>query len=168
MKISSLEEYGLRCLIQVARAGDGPTPISVISGKEGLSIEYVGKLLMRLRRGGLVKSFRGKTGGYVLAHPAEEITLRQILETLSEPLFNPDSPCDRFPGPGDECVHLGGCTVRPIWATLSNFLSAALDSVSLSDLADGQTRSETKLRQGILVQAKKLADRPDFDPLPTI
>ena len=64
MKVSSQEEYGLRCLLQVGkkRTDETPIPISEIAVREGLSVEYVGKLLMTLRRGGLVKSIRGKAG----------------------------------------------------------------------------------------------------------
>ena len=98
MKISSQEEYGLRCLMQVARhSTENPVPISEIAMQEGLSVEYVGKLLMKLRKGELVSSVRGKAGGYVLARPAEEISLRLVLEVLSEPIYAPDY-CERFAG----------------------------------------------------------------------
>jgi Rrf2 family protein len=167
MKITSLEEYGLRCLIQVARGGDGPTPISEIAVKEGLSIEYVGKLLAELRRGGLVTSFRGKAGGYTLAIPATEITLRRIIETLSEPLFDTGSFCDRFPGNETDCVHLGACSVRPIWSLLADFLTAALDSVTLADLAGDQCAAETRLRESLIEQAK-LMRANELNRLPTI
>ena len=99
MKVSSQEEYGLRCLLQVARQSseDTPLPISEIAVREGLSVEYVGKLLMKLRKGELVSSVRGKAGGYVLALAPEEINLRMVIDVLSEPLYDP-THCEKFSG----------------------------------------------------------------------
>ena len=68
MKLSPLEEYGLRCLIQLARRGSSqPVTIRQISESEGLSTAYVGKLMFLLQRANLVLSTRGVQGGYLLA-----------------------------------------------------------------------------------------------------
>src|SRR5262245_47549595 len=72
MKISSQEEYGLRCLLRLARAEDGQLSIADIAAGEGLSVPYVAKLLTVLRQGGLIDSVRGRAGGYHLAQPPEE------------------------------------------------------------------------------------------------
>ena len=68
MKLTSQEEYGLRCLLRIAREGEGGSlTIPKISEKEGISNFYVAKLMRILRRGGLVKSVRGQAGGYAMA-----------------------------------------------------------------------------------------------------
>jgi Rrf2 family protein len=153
MKISSMEEYGLRCLMQVARSGaEDPQPISGIAAREGLSAEYVGKLLMRLRQGGLVDSFRGKTGGYVLARPAGEITLRHVLETLSEPIYEPGH-CTKFSGIGEVCVHSEDCGLRPVWAEVNRFLAEALDRVTLKDLLTNEAEARDLLLRSLRAQA---------------
>ncbi len=75
MKLSSQEEYGLRCLLRIGARGDGGTlTIPEISRAEGISPEYVAKLMRILRRGGLVTSARGAAGGYTLSRPADQIT----------------------------------------------------------------------------------------------
>src|SRR2546430_15546874 len=70
MRLSAQEEYGLRCLLQVARGHEGSTTTPEIAEREGLSQAHVHKLMRFLRRGGLVKSVRGRKGGYQLARPA--------------------------------------------------------------------------------------------------
>jgi Rrf2 family protein len=157
MKISSQEEYGLRCLVQVARHGSSsPVPISEISAQEGLSVEYVGKLLMKLRKGGLVDSVRGKAGGYVMAMPPAEISLRLILDVLSEPMYDPKY-CERFSGTEANCVHLDECTIRPIWSIVNRFLAEALSRVSLGDVLESETDARSKLSQTLAEQAMELA-----------
>ena len=82
MKISSLEEYGIRCLSQLARSQRKLT-IGEIAAAEGLSLENAAKILARLRTIGLVTSLRGKEGGYLLARPPEEIAVSQIIEGMN-------------------------------------------------------------------------------------
>ena len=156
MKISSQEEYGLRCLIQVARdAGKSPLPISEIAMQEGLSVEYVGKLLMKLRKGGLVDSVRGKAGGYVMAQPPDEISLKLVLDVLSEPIYDP-AYCDRFSGTEDTCVHVAECGIRPIWSIVNRFLADALDGVTIADLIQSEVMAKKRLKASIQKQAALL------------
>ena len=68
MKISAQEEYGLRCLLQLAQSGDkGSATLPEIAAAEGLSVPYAAKLLSVLRQAGLIESVRGRSGGYRLA-----------------------------------------------------------------------------------------------------
>src|SRR2546427_12550483 len=69
MKLTSQEEYGLRCLLRIARAGRSLT-ITEISAEEGISVFYAAKLLGILRRSGILTSARGQAGGYERARPA--------------------------------------------------------------------------------------------------
>src|SRR5688572_16031547 len=87
MKITAQEEYGLRCLIRLARTEAQTSTIPEIAGAEGLSVAYVGKLLGVLRHAGVIESVRGRTGGYKLAKPTTEIGLGSLLLMLGEPLF---------------------------------------------------------------------------------
>ena len=170
MKVSSQEEYGLRCLLQVARRGeeDSPLPISEIAMSEGLSVEYVGKLLMKLRRGDLVSSVRGKAGGYVLALPPEEITLRMVIEVLSEPLYG-DGHCEKFSGTEEVCVHLGNCGIRPVWDEVNRFLSEALSQITVADLIESEMKARDSLRRSLHAQALKLAaGSPPLKTLPVV
>src|SRR5438132_2715608 len=121
MKITSQEEYGLRCLLKLAGAGDGHSlTIPEIAAAEGLSGPYAAKLLAVLRQAGLIESVRGRAGGYRLARAPAEITLGAVLRVLGEPLFDDPGYCQRHAGTEAEgnCVHHGACSLRALWVTL--------------------------------------------------
>src|SRR5438552_18352318 len=80
MKLSAQEEYGLRCLLRLAGAGEGQSlTIPEIGRAEALSIAYVAKLMRILRQGKFVKSVRGQTGGYTLAPNPENIPIGGVV-----------------------------------------------------------------------------------------
>lgn len=134
MKLSAQEEYGLRCLLQMAAKGEA-TSLSIpeISKAEGLSVPNVAKLMRLLRLGGFVKSVRGQAGGYVLARPAAQVTVGSVLEALGGRLFGPNF-CTRHSGRADSCVHLPDCALRPLWATLQELVGSVLNNMTLADL----------------------------------
>ena len=88
MKLSSSEEYGLRCLLQLARQTPGSLTIPEISQAEGITHHNVAKLLRILRQGGFVASARGQQGGYALAKPPHQIAVADALATLGGRLFD--------------------------------------------------------------------------------
>src|SRR5262245_45552686 len=115
MKLSALEEYGLRCLLRVASAKKGESlTIPAIAEAEGLSVPYVGKLMSELRQSGFVASARGQAGGYTLARPPEQIRVSEVLAALGGRLFEP-SFCDEFAGLEELCTHSIDCSIRSLW-----------------------------------------------------
>jgi len=152
MKITAQEEYGVRCLLRLARAGTGQSlTIPEIAAAENLSPAYVGKLLAVLRQAGLIESVRGRTGGYHLARPAGEIRLGVVLLALGEPLFDEPGYCERHAGPetAGPCVHQDGCTLRGLWQTLEQWMRHILDQVTLEDLLKSDGPAVQKLRIGL-------------------
>lgn len=147
MHLSAQEEYGLRCLVQLARH-DGREPMSIqaIAQAEGLSAEYVAKLMRILRRGGLVKSTRGASGGYRLERAPKDMTLWQAIDVLGGPLF-PDSFCDSHPGSLSDCVHAPSCSIRGVWRSLNGVLQVALDGLTIEDLTRGETSTAEHMRR---------------------
>ncbi|HWG47230.1 MAG TPA: Rrf2 family transcriptional regulator [Gemmataceae bacterium] len=148
MKITAQEEYGLRCLLRLARAGDGQAlTIPEIAEAEKLSAPYVAKLLSVLRQAGLITSTRGRSGGYCLARPASEVHLGEVMRALGEPLFEDPSYCERHAGPetGGTCVHNDGCTLRVIWQTLEQWMRRLLDQLTLADLLQSQEQIAERL-----------------------
>src|SRR5256886_14047969 len=89
MRLTAQEEYGLRCLLQVARAREGAMTTPEIAEREGLSQAHVHKLMRLLRRGGLVKSVRGRNGGYRLPPPPQQIKGRAGLAPPGDKFFSP-------------------------------------------------------------------------------
>lgn len=136
MKLSSQEEYGLRCLLQLARAraGEGAgLTISEMSEREGISAPNVAKIMRILRRAGLVRSTRGKSGGYNLARPAGEIRALDVLAALGGRLFDP-SFCDRHAGVETHCLNTGDCSIRPVLRGLQDAVDQVLGELTLASL----------------------------------
>ncbi len=145
MKVTSMEEYGLRCMLQLALPQtDEPIPVSLVAKNEGLSPEYTGKLLNLLRQAELVDSVRGRNGGFVLARAPENISLADILRVFSLDLFDVEH-CNRFTGTEDICVHTTSCTLRPVWWMVSGMVSKTLESISLLDLMCKESEIQREL-----------------------
>jgi Rrf2 family protein len=134
MHILALEEYGLRCLLQVAlRDAEGPVSAQEIARAEGIGPEYVARIMGTLRAGGLVQSTRGAGGGYRLARPASEISVWDAIMVLGGEFF-PEGFCDCHPGRRRECIHATDCSIRALWQRMQGVLRGALESISLQDL----------------------------------
>jgi Rrf2 family protein len=150
VKITSQEEYGLRCLLRLARVADGRSlTIPEIATDEGLSVPYAAKLLAVLRQAGLIESVRGRAGGYRLAAPPTEIRLGAVMAALGEPLFDEPSFCSKHPGTEStdgRCVHIGDCTLRALWHTLEDWMHNALNGITLADLLESEGQMSDLLR----------------------
>lgn len=158
MRISALEEYGLRCLLALAQEGQGgQLSISEIADKEGISIPYASKLLSILKKTGLVKAIRGRTGGFSITRIPQEITLLEIITALGGPLIDPKH-CTKFSGQLEKCIHTEGCTVHYTLAGLALLMGEFLSKTSLEDIkrgADIKNKIDGKLEKSILNASMK-------------
>ena len=147
MKISAQEEYGLRCLLQLAKAelsGESLT-LNQIARREGISVANAGKLMWILTKAGLVQSQRGTKGGYTLSLPASQIRLNRVIRVLEgEPA---DSHCKSYSGVLDACVHTGDCGIRPVIVELHQIVDNALGDITLSQLLGTEKNVDAALHQ---------------------
>ncbi len=145
MKFTAQEEYGLRCMTAMARhESRGAMTISELARAERLTPAYVGKLMRILRRGKLVESIHGPTGGYKLARPAKSVSVGEVLAVLGGRLYEPGI-CRRYPGDTPFCVHNSECAIRSLWAGLDLVVNQFLRRTSMADLV----RSERTIAQWI-------------------
>lgn len=134
MKFSAVEEYGLRCLIQIAKnEKENGLTIPELSELEGLSEANVAKILRILRIGGLVEAERGQTGGYRLTKPPEQITLREALQILGGKLFENEF-CSTYTGVSTICTNSTDCSVRSVWRNVQRVIDEVLGRLTLKDL----------------------------------
>ena len=142
MKMSTQEEYGLRCLLRLGQQPpDASLTIAELSRSEGISSPNVAKMLRLLRKGGLVRSTRGKDGGYALARPAEQIKVGEALAVLGGRLFD-SAFCDTHSGSTGQCANMGDCSIRSVWRLLQDAIDGVLGRMTLKDLV----RSESEMR----------------------
>ncbi len=126
MKFTAQEEYGLRCLLQIGRQGQGGSlTILEVAVAEGLSVPYVAKLARILRQGEFVKSTRGQSGGYTLSRPPEEIVIGEVLAVLGGRLFESEY-CEQYPGNLANCTHTVDCSIRSLWRAVQSGVPSCL------------------------------------------
>lgn len=141
MKITAQEEYGLRCILQLVREeSDGAQGSTLlvrdIAEREGLSVAYVEKILWTLSRSGIVESVRGPKGGYRLTRPCNQISLGEVMRVLGG-IPSEEEICSQFTGNQEMCVHHEGCGLKPVWASITDFVNSVFDKVPISSLLNG-------------------------------
>ena len=152
MKITAQEEYGLRCLLQLARVPQGQVvSVKEIAAKEGLSSAYVEKLLRILSRAGLVHSVRGLKGGYVLNRPATSIALGEVVRALGT-VETTKHICSVFTGNQQACVHFSDCGIRSIWSGLTTYIQRFLDETTLASMLDKEYTVSDRLAQRFTIK----------------
>jgi len=145
MKLSSQEEYGLRCLLRLARQGDnGSLTIPEISHAEGISSHYVAKLMRVLRRGGFVTSARGQAGGYTLSRPAAQIVVGEALALLGGRLYEGDF-CREHSGLENLCTNTVDCSIRSLWQAVQLGVDRVLSKTTLKDLVSNERETSGHL-----------------------
>ena len=142
MKFSAQEEFGLRCMIALAKEGECTIP--TIAKNEGLTSSHVAKLLSVLRKSGFVVSHRGQQGGYVLSRSPEQIKVSEVLAALGGRLTS-ERFCVRFTGQNEECVHTDDCSLLPLWLRIQESVDQALRNVTLADLTDPKAGVNVRL-----------------------
>ena len=135
MKFSAQEEYGLRCLLRIAKfyAVEKSLTIPEISRAEGISEHNAGKILRVMRIGGLLESSRGQIGGYTLTRPPEQISVGEVLKVLGGRLFD-DEFCSTHTGAMDICTNSIDCSVRSLWRLIQDSVDAVVAKMTLKDL----------------------------------
>lgn len=145
MKFSSQEEYGLRCLLRIARdGGEKGLTIPEISNAEKITSANVAKLVRILRIGGLLESSRGQTGGYSLARSPGEIYLSEILNVLGGRLYDNEF-CNTHTGIETICTNTIDCSLRSIWQLLQNAVDEVTTKITLKDLLATTENLVTKI-----------------------
>jgi Rrf2 family iron-sulfur cluster assembly transcriptional regulator len=138
MKITAQDEYGLRILVRIAKCnGNAGLSIPQLSELEGLSQPNISKLTRILRIEGLINSTKGHVGGYVLARPAVNISVNDILKALSGRLFD-EQFCVNHTGVMNICSNSTDCSIRSLWTIVQSAIDKLLDKITLADLSKGE------------------------------
>jgi Rrf2 family iron-sulfur cluster assembly transcriptional regulator len=140
MRLSTKAQYAVRAMVSLnLHAGESPVSIRDISTREDISLNYLEQLFVKLRRGGLVDSFRGPGGGYVLARPAAQIRVDEIIDSVEESLV-PVSCMD-----DGGCACPDQCATHSVWQGLGQRIRQFLASITLDDLT---REAQQKLPKG--------------------
>ena len=172
MMFSTKAEYGVRVMVELARrAGEDPVPLAEIAAHDGLPLAYLEHLVARLRKAGLVDSRRGSRGGYLLARPAGEITMAEVVEALEGSIApiecisqGPDGSivCSRESDPGR------ACPTKLLWTRVRFSIVSTLQETTLADLVVGRaTPAGDVLAAAAVPGAPAELTSIDIEPLAT-
>jgi Rrf2 family protein len=141
MKISTKIRYGTRAMLELGtRYGKGPVELREIAKEENVSLKYLEQVIIPLRKAGLVRAIRGSKGGYSLARPPSEISLREMAEILEGPIALVD--CLREP---KVCERSSSCVTRDIWKEVSEAIYQIFHSITLEDMVNRKREKEEQL-----------------------
>jgi Rrf2 family protein len=148
MMLSTRAEYGVRVMVELARRGAhderGCVSLSEIADGDGLPLAYLEHLAARLRKAGLVESRRGARGGYLLARPAEEISMAEVVEALEGSI----APIECISEGADghlvctreaETDHV--CPTKLLWTRVRGSVVRTLEETRLSDLVQEKPKT---------------------------
>lgn len=130
LRVSKLTDYATVVLAQMARAPEAVHTAADLAERTHLSRPTVAKLLKQFVRGGLLTSYRGAHGGYLLARRPEEISAVEIIDTVEGPLAMTECSLGH-----DQCEIEHVCNIGHHWQRINGLIREALDEVSLADLA---------------------------------
>jgi len=137
MRISTKAQYAVRAMVSLNLHGGGrPMALRDIAGREQISLAYLEQLFVKLRRGQMVHSVRGPGGGYMLARPAEQIRVDEIIDSVEESLV----PVSCMDAKG-RCVCDDVCISHGVWQGLGERVRQFLASITLADLTREATRN---------------------------
>ncbi len=128
MKLTTRGHYSVKALLDLSlQRGYGPVSVKVIATRQDIPAPYLEKLLIEMRRAGLVQSIRGSMGGYKLARLPAQISLGQILEAVGETI-------EPLPHHAPTQSQTEDWVTFTIWQRLHQKLKEALYSITLADL----------------------------------
>lgn len=133
MRLTTRSRYGTRLLLDIALHQDkGWVTSTDIAKRQNISQKYIEKLIMGLRRSGLIDSKRGPFGGHKLAKSPGDITVGDVVRALEEKVTL--TQCSEGEPICGECSAAGECVTQFVWVEASNVLMKTLDSYRLETL----------------------------------
>jgi Rrf2 family protein len=135
MKFGVGVDYSLKALLMLADRYPSAQPLRVeeIAAVQGVPENYLRRLLIELKRGGLVLSQKGPNGGYMLARPPARITMADVVEII-EGDYTPVECLED--GANSFCPRDGGCPMRDVWREVRDSVVGILRSATLQSLAE--------------------------------
>jgi len=132
MELTRKGEYAIRGIVYLAaRPMDQVCLLSEIATAVDVPQTFLAKIFQQFSKMGLVRSYRGTGGGFLLGRPPEKITLLEVVEAVEGPII----PNRCVMGDG-ECDRSHSCKVHPVWVSVQNQVRDILNGFTLKDLRD--------------------------------
>jgi len=133
--LTNKAKYALRAMIDLAAHSgpDRPVMIGVIAKRQDIPRRFLENILLELRNEGMVVSYRGKAGGYALAHDADEISFADIIRVIDGHLAM--APCASRTAYQrcDDCKNEATCALRRTLMEARDAVAEVLENTTLAD-----------------------------------
>ena len=136
ISISQKSQYALRGVFELAKRGGTATSVSELAAAQAIPQRFLELIFNELRQAGLVKSHRGPQGGHVLAWPASEITVGEILRLVEGP-----TNLVKCVSAGQDCPFVNACPFREMWDEAAKAMDSVFDRTTIQELIDKQIAS---------------------------
>ena len=133
MRTTAKADYAVRAAVELASAHDGPVSAERIAEAQAIPVNFLENILLDLRRAGIVESRRGAAGGYLLAKPADEIVVADVVRAVEGPLASV-----RGLSPDQLDYEGSAVPLRDVWVALRAAVRSVLEHVTLADVANGE------------------------------
>ena len=134
MKISAKDEYACSAVLELSLNYDPDSPVRVqdIAEHQNIPAKFLFQIMQVLKRVDIVRSKRGTDGGYVLARPPEEITIGDVIQSISGPFVQ--LSCLESGNFDNDCDRESTCQFKPVWAEVDRAIASVLNGVTYADL----------------------------------
>jgi Rrf2 family protein len=132
VRISAKADYAIRAAVELAAANGDALTTETIAGRQEIPVHFLHKILLELRRAGIVVTLRGRDGGHRLARDPAAITVADVLRVVEGPLAD-------VHGQAPEDLVYAGATgpLQDVWIALRTNIRLVLEGVTLADIAGG-------------------------------
>jgi Rrf2 family protein len=133
MRTTAKADYAVRAAVELASSGDGPVTAEHLAEAQQIPVNFLENILLDLRHAGIVESRRGAAGGYLLAKPAKEIVIADVVRAVEGPLAS-------VRGLSPDALDYEGsaAALRDVWVALRSAVRSVLEHVTLADVANGK------------------------------
>lgn len=139
LQLSTKIRYAVRALIEIAKQeSDEPVMISFIAEKQDISVKYLENIMSLLKTAGIVRSVRGKNGGYLLVEDVDKISVYDVIKAVEGPVSI--APCSDSP---KLCKRSSHCVATNLWQEITKYIQNRTKEVSIGELIKRERRHES-------------------------
>ncbi|HHW94382.1 MAG TPA: Rrf2 family transcriptional regulator [Mogibacterium sp.] len=137
MMVSTKGRYAMTVMVDIAKNSNGKyVSLADIARRENLSNKYLESIISILIKGGMLKSLRGKNGGYKLTREPKDYNISEILRLTEGTLASVNCIMQE----GVTCDKAATCSTLPLWTGLDMVIESYLGSITLKDIIDGNRK----------------------------
>jgi len=130
MQITKETDYAIRCVLHLSQDPDKVIMVDAIARNKKIPKSFLAKILQKLSKAGIVKSFRGVNGGYQLGKHPSDISLLNIIESIEGPVVMNECAMNK-----KVCDMSDSCTVHPVWLKIRKIVESTLSDYNLETLS---------------------------------